>query len=171
MPGPDSAFSVEPDEFKTMVKGYPPGREIVGTHFLRANRKEGEEPALSPVALRGRGHQERRVVYRQQRPLHPSGPWVAHAVSRASPRKNSRIAYRTRHATNLGASFFKLTETIGIIDYEMASMANAFYSLGCVNRRCRGTGGAPHRESYHSPGRRCSRSKRLARKSSSNESE
>ena len=101
-PGPDSAFSLEPKEFQSMVEAVRTAELALGRVSYEATENEKSGRLPSPVPVRHEGYASRRYFFGRQSEVDP--PWirVTHNTSRRDswPYRGPRT--QTRNAAGLG---------------------------------------------------------------------
>ncbi len=85
--GPDSAFSLEPAEFKSMVEAVRVAEKSLGEIHFGLTRQRKEQPRFSPVALCCPGREAGRTFQRGKCPLDSARSRTAHSASPADRRQ------------------------------------------------------------------------------------
>ena len=102
-PGPDSAFSLEPDELKLMIDSIRVAEKSLGVDQLRDQSHRVREQGVPPIPVRGGRRQGRRGLHETERPLHPARLRARPAPDHggAGPARGARRG--ARDAPRLGA--------------------------------------------------------------------
>ena len=125
LPGPDTAFSLEPGEFKEMVAAIRLAEQALGEVRYELTEQESGQPGVPPLPVRGARYEGRRDFYPGERALHPPGPRPAAQVSARSPGPEGRSGYPERHA-------FKLRYNFSCLSYcDNFSKNSCFLYTGC----------------------------------------
>ncbi len=88
-PGPDSAFSLEPGEFRAMVDAVRTVEKALGRAEYGVSAGRASQPGVPSLAVRGQGRQGRGTVHVRVRPLDPPGKRPAHATPRRGAGKEA----------------------------------------------------------------------------------
>ena len=101
-PGPDSAFSLEPEEFKRMVQEVREGRAGVGGGQILSGRTRGRQSQLPPLALRRGRREGRRGVHPRKPALNPPRERSPTQTLDGRPWPQGGSGYTTRYPSALG---------------------------------------------------------------------
>ena len=78
--GPDSGFSLEPQEFKAMVERFARRKGHWEKSVLESARTKRAAGVFRRSLFRCSGYETRRILHRRQRSVDSSGPRPAHAT-------------------------------------------------------------------------------------------
>ena len=96
-PGPDSAFSLEPGEFKEMVAAIRVAEQALGEVRYDLTEQEAASRVFRRSLFVVAGHEGGRDFHRGERPLHPPGPRPGAQVFAGGPGAKGRSGYQERH--------------------------------------------------------------------------
>ena len=83
--GPDSAFSLEPEEFRAMVDAVRFAEKALGEATIRASAREQASLKFRRSSVCSGRRKDRRNIHQQKRALHPAGPRSAHPTFAGNP--------------------------------------------------------------------------------------
>lgn len=76
MEGPDVVFSLEPDEFKAMVKSIREVKKALGEVSYDLTEKMKKKQRTISLTILGKRHKSRRNFYRRKYSLHKARLWL-----------------------------------------------------------------------------------------------
>ena len=79
-PGPDSSFSMEPEEFAGMVRDIRIVEAALGQPSYEITDREKSSIIFKTVSFCGRGYSRRGIVYDGKRALNPAGSRTSHQI-------------------------------------------------------------------------------------------
>ena len=101
--GPDSAFSLEPEEFKAMVEAVRTAEKALGSVQFSCGPREANSLQVSALAVCGRRYKEGRVVYETECAFDSSRGRIAPAAPQRSSGKARGLRCGAGNAAELGA--------------------------------------------------------------------
>ena len=101
--GPDSAFSLEPEEFKAMVEAVRTAEKALGSVQFSCGPREANSPQVSALAVCGRRREEGGAVYETERALDSSRGRIAPTALQRSSGKTRSLRCGAGNAAELGA--------------------------------------------------------------------